>query len=154
MHRLLLLWLRAISLNYLIRYFTRFAFRKLCIMNWQFLANPIPIVLCNGQKKKIVSARNTTAIAALSLTLDLGEAEALSLYWEVNADFLLIDEKRGRIIAQRNGVHVIGTIGVLLFARQKGLIANIKSVLNTLSHNGFHISDALYHKILERAGEL
>ena len=103
---------------------------------------------------KIVPAKNTIAIAAFSISLAPGEAEALSLYWETNADFLLIDEKRGRGIAQRNGIKTIGTMGILLFAKQHGLIIQIKPLLDILNKNGFRISDVLYHNILERAGEL
>jgi predicted nucleic acid-binding protein len=55
-------------------------------------------------KSKVIPAKNRTVVSALSLNLDPGESEALSLYWEINADFLLIDEKRGRIIALRNGI--------------------------------------------------
>ncbi|MCL2043048.1 MAG: DUF3368 domain-containing protein [Treponema sp.] len=103
---------------------------------------------------KVVPARNTIAIAAFSISLDPGESEALSLYWETNADFLLIDEKRGRIIAQRNKIKIIGTMGILLFAKQRGLIIQIKPLLDVLNKNGFRISDVLYLNILERAGEL
>jgi len=104
--------------------------------------------------KKVIPAKNRTTISALSLNLDLGESEALSLYWEINADFLLIDEKRGRIIAIRNGIKTIGTIGILLSAKQKGFITLIKPFLDILMNNSFRISDILYHQILERTGEL
>jgi predicted nucleic acid-binding protein len=83
-------------------------------------------------KDRIVSAKNTTAIAALSLSLDPGESEALSLYWEIAADYVLIDEKRGRIIAARNGIKTIGTIGVLLSAKQQGLVSAVKPFLDIL----------------------
>ena len=105
-------------------------------------------------KDKILPARSTAVIAALSLTLDIGESEAISLYWETAADFLLIDEKRGRIIARRNGIKTIGTVGILLSAKQSGLIPFVKPPLDILIHNNFRISDILYHQILERAGEL
>jgi predicted nucleic acid-binding protein len=105
-------------------------------------------------KDKVSPARNITAITAFSLTLDPGESEALSLYFEINADFLLIDEKRGRIVALRNGVKTIGTIGTLLYAKQKGFVENIKPLLDILDQNGFRISDILYNQTLERAGEM
>ena len=105
-------------------------------------------------KDKVFPAKNTATITALSLTLDPGESEAISLYWETNADFLLMDEKRGRIIAQRNDIRTIGTVGILLFAKQNGLISQIKSLLDTLNDNCFRMSVVLYRQILERAGEL
>jgi predicted nucleic acid-binding protein len=77
----------------------------------------------------------------------------MALYWETEADFLLIDEKRGRLIAHRNGIKTIGTVGILLSSKQRGLISSVKPFLDMLLHNGFHISDILYHQILDRAGE-
>ena len=105
-------------------------------------------------RNKIIPAKNSAVITALSMNLDLGESEAMSLYWEASADFLLIDEKKGRIIAFRNGIKTIGTIGILLSAKQNGLVTLIKPFLDILMHNDFHISDIFYKQILERAGEL
>ena len=105
-------------------------------------------------RDKVIPAKNTAAITALSMNLDLGESEAISLYWEIAADFLLIDEKRGRIIAHRNGIKTIGSIGILLSAKQNDLIASVKPYLDILMHNNFRISDILYQQILERTGEL
>jgi len=67
--------------------------------------------------------------------------------------FYLIDEKRGRIIALRNGIKTIGTVGILLSAKQRGLIMQVKPLLDILVNNGFRISDTFYQQILGRAGE-
>ncbi|MDR2897607.1 MAG: DUF3368 domain-containing protein [Spirochaetaceae bacterium] len=123
-------------------------FDELAVPNKPFAENII-----TWTKDKVVPAQNRTAITALSLSLDPGESEAISLYWEISADFLLIDEKRGRTIAHRNGIQTIGTVGVLLFAKQQGLIPSVKPLLQTLTHNGFRISDVLYQQILKRAEE-
>jgi predicted nucleic acid-binding protein len=104
-------------------------------------------------KQRVIQVKNTAAVTALSLNLDPGESEALSLYWEVAADFLLIDEKKGRTIAIRNGINTVGTIGILLSAKQNGLLSAVKPSLDILIRNDFRISDILYQQILERAGE-
>ena len=104
-------------------------------------------------KSKIIPVKNYNVTTALSMNLDLGEAEALVLYWEVAADFLLIDEKKGRIIAHRNGIKTVGTIGILLLSKQKGFITSVKPLLDLLIQNGFHLSDIFYKQILERTGE-
>jgi predicted nucleic acid-binding protein len=103
--------------------------------------------------QRVVPVKDTATVSALSLNLDPGESEALSLYWEIAADFLLIDEKRGRTIAIRNGIKTVGTVGILLSARQNGLISAVKPSLDILIRNDFRISEILYRQILERAGE-
>jgi predicted nucleic acid-binding protein len=104
-------------------------------------------------KPRVIIVKNTATVAALSLNLDLGESEALALYWETAADYLLIDEKKGRTIAARSGIQTVGTIGVLLLAKQKRVLAQVKPSLDVLVNNGFRISDMLYRQILGRAGE-
>jgi predicted nucleic acid-binding protein len=66
---------------------------------------------------------------------------------------LLIDEKKGRAIAARSGIQTVGTMGILLLAKQKGFLAQVKPSLDVLANNGFRISDILYRQILGRAGE-
>ncbi|MDR1211454.1 MAG: DUF3368 domain-containing protein [Spirochaetaceae bacterium] len=104
-------------------------------------------------KGRVVSVKNRAAARALALNLDPGESEALSLYWEIAADYLLIDEKKGRTIAARNGVRTVGTVGILLWAKQRGFLAEVKPSLDILMNTGFRVSDVLYRQILERAGE-
>jgi predicted nucleic acid-binding protein len=104
-------------------------------------------------RDKIVPIQNTAAVRALWLNLDPGESEALSLYWETAADYLLIDEKRGRTIAAGSGIKTIGTAGILLWAKHNGFISEVKPSLDILVENDFRISDTLYRQILERAGE-
>ena len=103
---------------------------------------------------KVIPVKNQSVITALSMNLDPGESEAMALYWETGADFLLIDEKRGRIIAQRNNIRTIGTLSILLSSKQRGFITLVKPFLELLAENGFRISDILYQQILNRAGEL
>lgn len=104
-------------------------------------------------KSRIIPAKNTAVITALSLILDPGESEAISLYLETDADYFLVDDKKGRAIAARNGIRIIGTIGVLLWAKQKGFIAAVKPTLDTLMQTDFRISNILYHQILDKTCE-
>jgi len=102
---------------------------------------------------KIVSTTNLQLMHSFNLMLDMGESEAMALYFEKNADFLLIDEKKGRKIATYNKINVVGSLGILLMSKQKGLISSIKPLLNRLQQSNIRISDALYLKTLELAGE-
>jgi predicted nucleic acid-binding protein len=102
---------------------------------------------------KVRRAGNQQVLQAINITLDSGESEAIALYWENEADFLLIDEQKGRKIAAQNGIKIIGTLGVLLLAKQKGLITAVKPFVGLLRQSPVRISDYLYQKILEMAKE-
>ncbi|MFN7119829.1 MAG: DUF3368 domain-containing protein [Saprospiraceae bacterium] len=85
--------------------------------------------------------------------LDLGEAQAIALALETNADYLLIDEKDGRLVAEDYHIPIVGTLGILLSAKQAKLINSIKSEMNALRQIGFWVSDRLYDKMLTISGE-
>ena len=93
--------------------------------------------------------------ASLQVELDDGEAEAIVLAIELKADFLLLDERKGRAIATRLGLRPIGLLGVLVEAKHKRLITDLRSVLDDLIRKaGFWISQELYEHALKIAGEL
>jgi len=98
---------------------------------------------------------NSQAIVdALQAELDSGEAEAIALAVEKQADLLLIDERRGRQVATRMGLTYIGLLGVLLEAKCKGFLHEAKPVLDDLiAKAGFWVSSELYIRVLQAAGE-
>ncbi len=97
---------------------------------------------------------NRPLVTSLRLELDPGEAEAIACAMEANARLLLIDERRGRTVAQRLGLATTGLLGVLLLARRRDLIASIRPLLDDLRRvAGFWIGDALYSQVLRDAGE-
>lgn len=86
--------------------------------------------------------------------LDPGETEAIVLAIELHADALLIDEKKGRKIAQAHGITITGLLGILVDAREENLIPAVKPVLDRLIFDiGFRISPKLYREILEKVKE-
>ena len=90
----------------------------------------------------------------LEFDLDEGEAETIALSEEIGANLVLIDEYWARKIAEYKGLKYTGTLGVLLKAKEKGLIKEIKSLLNELLNRGFWISTELCNAVLKEAGEL
>ena len=99
--------------------------------------------------------QNKNLVEALKIELDDGEAEAISLAIEQNADLLLIDERLGRNVASRFDTKCIGVLGIIVEAKSKGLIERVKPLLDDLrAKAGFWMSDSLYSKILEFAKEL
>jgi predicted nucleic acid-binding protein len=97
---------------------------------------------------------NRPLVKSLESDLDLGEAEAVVLAVELKADLLLIDERKGRAVANRLGVTHIGLLGVLVQAKHNGLIPAVRPVMDSLmTQAGFWVSNELYEHILQVTGE-
>jgi predicted nucleic acid-binding protein len=93
-------------------------------------------------------------VTALESQLDRGEAEAIALAAELQADLLLMDERLGRAEASRFGLRFIGVLGILIEAKGKGLVQRIEPILDELQNNaGFRVSEALRARVLRAAGE-
>lgn len=87
-------------------------------------------------------------------SVDRGEAEAIALAEELHADHLLIDERKGRRLAQQQGVPVVGLLGVVLMAKRARLIPSARSLLNRLDQEaGIYLTDDLKDAALETVGE-
>ena len=84
---------------------------------------------------------------------DAGETAAMLLYKELEADYLLIDDKRGRKVAAINQIKTVGSLGVLLHAKRAGLIASIAPLLAQIDASPVFISRNLLETVLELAGE-
>lgn len=87
------------------------------------------------------------------LKLDRGESEAIVLAKNINADLIIIDERKARRIAKDVGLKVTGTLGILVEAKQQGLIKELKSLLDELMDNNIRISRKLYMEILNLVEE-
>lgn len=98
-------------------------------------------------KRCLIASESGTVL--LDAYGDMGEIEAKQL----KADRLLIDDARGRKVAQLNNIAVIGSIGVLLLAKQRGVIELIKPSLDRLEGSAVYISSRLIDQALMLAGE-
>ncbi|MCO6450843.1 MAG: DUF3368 domain-containing protein [Caldilineales bacterium] len=101
------------------------------------------------------SVQNRQLVVALLQNLDLGEAEAIALGVESGADLLLMDERLGRQTATLFGLSVIGVVGVLVEAKKRGLISELKPLLDDLRDRaGFWLGGDLYRRVLSDQNEL
>jgi len=101
----------------------------------------------------VVQVRDRLAVNILLDEMDLGEVETIILAGEMNADWVLMDEKKGRRKLSQLNIPKIGTIGVLLKARQLGLIQNLKHEIENLQKMGFSISQMVVDDVLKTVGE-
>ena len=93
-------------------------------------------------------------VRALRQELDAGEAEAIVLALEMQAELLLMDERIGREVAGHLGLRFTGLIGVFVEGKSKGLISVVKPQLDALRNMaGFRISSTLYERVLQDVGE-
>ncbi|MEL6675632.1 MAG: DUF3368 domain-containing protein [Bacteroidota bacterium] len=103
----------------------------------------------------IEEVKDQALVQELRRELDPGEAAAIALAVELEIKTILIDEKPGRLIAQKYALTPTGVLGILLRAKELRLLQEIKPELDKLREKaGFYISDPLYDRIMELAGEM
>lgn len=89
----------------------------------------------------------------LSASLGPGESEAISLALEVHARLVVLDDRPARRLAQALALPVIGTLGIRLAGKRRGLLGELKPCLDALLAHDFRISPSLYAQVLRDAGE-
>lgn len=103
---------------------------------------------------EVVPVSPSSKLTQFKKELDPGEAEAIALALEVNTDFILMDEKMGRAAAEREGLKIIGVLGVLVRAKSERLIPEVRPLMDQLrSEAEFWVADNTYRMILDFAGE-
>lgn len=99
------------------------------------------------------TVQDRLAVNVLLDELDLGEAETIILSQELDADWVLMDEKKGRRKLGQMDVPKIGTIGILLKAKEAEALSAIKPYMEQLREKGFSISQPVIDAVLLQANE-
>ncbi|MBW2091123.1 MAG: DUF3368 domain-containing protein [Deltaproteobacteria bacterium] len=103
---------------------------------------------------KVKEVEDRKLVSLLGMELDQGEAEAIVLASEQEADLILLDEKAARRVAKRLGLAVLGTVGVLIYAKRAGFIGSLKEQLDALQEEGnFRIASDVYNEALRVVSE-
>lgn len=76
----------------------------------------------------------------------------IALALELENTMLIIDEIKGRNVARSYNIEIIGTIGILLLAHDKGYIEDFLGTIQKLVDNGFRLSDSLFEKLRNKHG--
>jgi len=87
------------------------------------------------------------------LSLGAGEREAIGLSLEIAAARLLVDDKAARRLARSLQLPIIGTLGLLLAAKRRGLLPTVRPHLDALQGASFYLTPDLYRRVLADAGE-
>lgn len=120
----------------------------------EFLKKPGAFIINEAiehQKIKVYQEK-FVLIEALRSSLDKGETEAISLAVQLK-NLLLIDERRGRFFAKSYQVSITGLGGLLLLAKNNNIIHSVKTILDELALNNYHLSDSVCHEIIRCADE-
>jgi len=99
----------------------------------------------------VFTVKNTTAVSAIVGRLHIGEVEVIIGAGEQGVSKVILDDGYARSKAKQMGLSVTGTLGVLIAAQQKGLIADIDNDLDNLLKTGFRISDSIVNQVRNMA---
>jgi len=97
---------------------------------------------------------NETAKETFTTALHYGEVEVMLLAKEIGADLVIIDDGLARKHAKYLGLTITGTVGVLLRAKQKGIIKELRPYLDEMIRFGFYVSENVCQEVLRLAGEV
>ncbi|MFW5872716.1 MAG: DUF3368 domain-containing protein [bacterium] len=102
---------------------------------------------------KIKNPKNKNYQRILESFLDPGEASAIALAVEQDNCLLIMDDQKGRKQARALGINITGTLGILIVAKEKGILKSVSEVLSKIRETDFRISDKLIKDTLKRSGE-
>ncbi|MCH8127734.1 DUF3368 domain-containing protein [candidate division KSB1 bacterium] len=105
------------------------------------------------KKISVKTVKNIAVVSSLCTQIGDGESEAIALALEISNIHILLDDKKARRIAKELSLKVIGTIGLILRAKDRGIISEIKPILDNFQEVGFRISGTLYSEAMRIAKE-
>ena len=84
--------------------------------------------------------------------LDAGEASTIQLALNSDAG-VLMDDRAGRRVAAKLSIPLIGVIGLLVFAKRKGKLSEIRPLVTQLADSGYYLSGQVIEDACQQAGE-
>ena len=79
---------------------------------------------------EVRSIQANLEVERLAQFLDAGESEAIALAKELNADYLLVDDRKGREAASEDGLKTMGVLGVFMLSKRAGFITNVRPLMD------------------------
>ncbi len=100
---------------------------------------------------EVLEVKHKHLVQVLLEYLHRGEAEAIALAVELQGVVIALDDKKARRAARRLGLRVIGTLGILILAKKKGLLSDLREEIGKLLHTSFWLSQDVIQEALKRA---
>lgn len=97
--------------------------------------------------------KDNTQVNFLMASLEKGEAEVLALAKEIKTDLILLDEEKARKSAVIAGFEVMGLLGLLIVAKNLGILKEIRSSIEELKRKRFRINDKIVVEVLRKGRE-
>lgn len=101
----------------------------------------------------VVAVNDQTRQQLLEMQIDKGESSAIALALETPDCTIILDDYKARKIAERLGLNLTGTIGVIIKAKLRGVIPSVKPLLDQIKQTNFRLSPELESLALKAAGE-
>ena len=103
---------------------------------------------------RIETVKQDPLVRAMQRDLDKGEAEVIALAMQVNAEWVLMDERDGRKAAKSMKLKVVGVLGILLKAQREGRLRSLRQAMDRLREKaGFYVQADLYNAIIRESDE-
>jgi predicted nucleic acid-binding protein len=102
---------------------------------------------------QVRTVRNRTLLPLVTHLGD-GEKEVLALGRELSDALLLLDDRDARRHAHALELEISGTLGVLLLAKERGILDAVRPVLDRLQALRFRLDARTRQSVLELAGEV
>jgi predicted nucleic acid-binding protein len=100
-----------------------------------------------------VEIKNRSSLESYTKMLEPGDATVIALAKEKNATLVIADDQEIRAVAQKEEIPVTGTAGILVLAKEEGLISSVQEALDRAKNQGLRISKQIYKEVLSEAGE-
>ena len=101
----------------------------------------------------VVAVKDKTRQQLLEMQIDKGESSVIALALETPNCSIILNDYKARKIAERLGLNLTGTIGVIVKAKLRGIIPSVKPLLNQIKQTNFRLSPELEASALKAAGE-
>ena len=96
---------------------------------------------------------DVSALDRLAQRLGRGETEAIVLAKELPGSIVVLDDALARRVAREERTPVVGTVGLLIHAKHRGLLSSIKPILQDLKQAGFYLDQPLINLVLQKTRE-